>query len=222
MLDQPLAVGLNCALGAKLMRPYIEEISAIADTYVCAYPNAGLPNPLAETGYDESPEQTAAYVRDFAESGFVNVVGGVPRDDTFAEKYRDLSSLNDPELRFQMMWSDPSTADYIPDERGFKIPVGEDASLKVDPARVYVRGTSMGGGGSLHLAFHYPHLFAAAAPTTRVTTPGYYTELAVYRPGQAPDARYRAVFSAPHEIEDCQIRVRLLGEPHDVERLRRR
>ena len=73
---KPITIGLNCALGAKLMRPYIEEISAIADTYVCAYPNAGLPNPLAETGYDESPEQTAAYVRDFAQSGFVNVVGG--------------------------------------------------------------------------------------------------------------------------------------------------
>jgi 5-methyltetrahydrofolate--homocysteine methyltransferase len=73
---KPITIGLNCALGAKLMRPYIEEISMIADTFVCAYPNAGLPNPLAETGYDESPEQTAAYVRDFAQSGFVNVVGG--------------------------------------------------------------------------------------------------------------------------------------------------
>ncbi len=73
---RPLAVGLNCALGAKLMRPYIEEISNLADTYVSAYPNAGLPNPLAPTGYDETPEQTAAYLLDFAKSGFVNIAGG--------------------------------------------------------------------------------------------------------------------------------------------------
>ena len=73
---RPLSVGLNCALGAKLMRPYIEEIAQVADTYVCAYPNAGLPNPLAPTGYDETPEQTAAYLRDFADNGFVNITGG--------------------------------------------------------------------------------------------------------------------------------------------------
>jgi 5-methyltetrahydrofolate--homocysteine methyltransferase len=73
---RPLTIGLNCALGAKLMRPYIEEISQVADTFVCAYPNAGLPNPLAPTGYDELPDDTAAYLLDFAKSGFVNVVGG--------------------------------------------------------------------------------------------------------------------------------------------------
>ncbi len=73
---KPLTIGLNCALGAKLMRPYIEELSNIADTFVCAYPNAGLPNPLAPTGYDELPDDTAAYLLDFAKSGFVNVVGG--------------------------------------------------------------------------------------------------------------------------------------------------
>ena len=73
---KPLTIGLNCALGAKLMRPYIEEISTIADAYVCAYPNAGLPNPLAPTGYDETPAETAAFLREFAQSGFVNVAGG--------------------------------------------------------------------------------------------------------------------------------------------------
>ena len=73
---QPLAIGLNCALGAQLMRPYIEELSQVADTYVSAYPNAGLPNPLAETGYDETPAYTASLIREFAQSGFVNVVGG--------------------------------------------------------------------------------------------------------------------------------------------------
>jgi len=73
---KPLTIGLNCALGAQLMRPFIEEISQVADTWVCAYPNAGLPNPLAPTGYDELPENTAEYVLDFAKSGFINIAGG--------------------------------------------------------------------------------------------------------------------------------------------------
>ncbi len=71
---QPLAVGLNCALGAPEMRPYIAEIARIADTFVSCYPNAGLPNAFAE--YDETPERQAGYVADFAEAGFVNLVGG--------------------------------------------------------------------------------------------------------------------------------------------------
>jgi 5-methyltetrahydrofolate--homocysteine methyltransferase len=73
---QPLAVGLNCALGAALMRPYIEEIARVADTFVSCYPNAGLPNPMSDTGYDETPETTARLIEDFARHGFVNIVGG--------------------------------------------------------------------------------------------------------------------------------------------------
>lgn len=73
---RPLTVGLNCALGAALMRPYVEEISRIADTHICIYPNAGLPNPMSETGFDELPEDTSAFLKEFAESGFINVVGG--------------------------------------------------------------------------------------------------------------------------------------------------
>ena len=73
---KPLSVGINCALGAKEMRPYIEALSNLSDTYVSAYPNAGLPNPLAPTGYDETPEQTAEALQDFAHSGFVNIIGG--------------------------------------------------------------------------------------------------------------------------------------------------
>ncbi len=73
---QPLAVGLNCALGAALMRPYIEEIARVADTFVSCYPNAGLPNPMSDTGYDETPAQTAGLLSEFAQSGFVNLVGG--------------------------------------------------------------------------------------------------------------------------------------------------
>ncbi|WP_245582223.1 methionine synthase [Nocardioides halotolerans] len=70
----PIAVGLNCALGAKEMRPYIAEMSRIADSFVSCYPNAGLPNAFGE--YDEAPEETAAIIREFAEAGYVNLVGG--------------------------------------------------------------------------------------------------------------------------------------------------
>ena len=73
---RPLAVGLNCALGAALMRPYIEEIARVANTFVSCYPNAGLPNPMSDTGYDETPATTARLLGDFARHGFVNVVGG--------------------------------------------------------------------------------------------------------------------------------------------------
>ncbi|MDN3517316.1 methionine synthase [Aquisalimonas lutea] len=70
----PFTVGLNCALGAEQMRPFVEEISRVADTFVAVYPNAGLPNEFGE--YDQSPEEMAKYVKDFAESGFVNIIGG--------------------------------------------------------------------------------------------------------------------------------------------------
>ncbi|MDY7576603.1 methionine synthase [Actimicrobium sp. CCI2.3] len=73
---RPMTIGLNCALGAALMRPYAEELSKIADTFVCIYPNAGLPNPMSDTGFDETPDVTSALLKDFAESGFVNIAGG--------------------------------------------------------------------------------------------------------------------------------------------------
>ena len=73
---KPLTVGLNCALGATLMRPYAEELSQIADTFVCIYPNAGLPNPMSDTGFDETPDVTSRLVKEFAESGFINIAGG--------------------------------------------------------------------------------------------------------------------------------------------------
>jgi 5-methyltetrahydrofolate--homocysteine methyltransferase len=71
---KPLSIGLNCALGAKEMRPHIEELSQIASTYVSAYPNAGLPNAMGE--YDEQPEETAHFIEEWAKEGFVNIVGG--------------------------------------------------------------------------------------------------------------------------------------------------
>ena len=74
MHAKPLSIGLNCALGAKEMRPHIEELSQIASCYVSAYPNAGLPNAMGE--YDEHPEDTAHYLEEWAKEGFVNIVGG--------------------------------------------------------------------------------------------------------------------------------------------------
>ena len=74
---RPLAIGLNCALGATLMRPYIQELAKVAgDTYISCYPNAGLPNPMSDTGFDETPDVTSRLLREFAEEGLVNIVGG--------------------------------------------------------------------------------------------------------------------------------------------------
>nr|MBF0681899.1 methionine synthase [Pseudomonas sp.] len=71
---KPISVGLNCALGAKELRPYLEELASKADTHVSAHPNAGLPNAFGE--YDESPAEMAVVVEEFAASGFLNIVGG--------------------------------------------------------------------------------------------------------------------------------------------------
>ena len=74
---RPLAVGLNCALGAALMRPYIEELAKVAgDTFISCYPNAGLPNPMSDTGFDETPDITGGLVEEFAKAGFLNIAGG--------------------------------------------------------------------------------------------------------------------------------------------------
>lgn len=74
---QPLSIGLNCALGAALMKPYIQELAKVApDTFISCYPNAGLPNPMSDTGFDETPDVTSRLVREFAAEGLVNIVGG--------------------------------------------------------------------------------------------------------------------------------------------------
>jgi 5-methyltetrahydrofolate--homocysteine methyltransferase len=74
MHARPLSIGLNCALGAKEMRPHIEELSQMASCYTSAYPNAGLPNAMGE--YDEHPQDTAGFIEEWAQAGFVNIVGG--------------------------------------------------------------------------------------------------------------------------------------------------
>ena len=74
MHANPISIGLNCALGARQMRPHIEELAGIAPTHISCYPNAGLPNAMGE--YDETPEETAAIVGEFAANGWLNIVGG--------------------------------------------------------------------------------------------------------------------------------------------------
>ncbi|RDI45137.1 methionine synthase [Aquicella lusitana] len=71
---KPFSIGLNCALGPAALRPYVQELSKIADTYVSVHPNAGLPNAFGE--YDETPEQMAEVIHEFAKEGFINIVGG--------------------------------------------------------------------------------------------------------------------------------------------------
>lgn len=74
----PLAIGLNCALGATLMRPYIQELSKVVgdEAFISCYPNAGLPNPMSDTGFDETPDVTSRLLHEFASEGLVNIVGG--------------------------------------------------------------------------------------------------------------------------------------------------
>src|SRR5690606_15925883 len=98
---EPLIVGLNCALGARELAPYIAELSAKADTFVSIYPNAGLPNEFG--GYDDGPDEMAPWLRDFAERGLVNVVGGCcgttpAHIRRFAEVVRGLPPRAVPEL----------------------------------------------------------------------------------------------------------------------------
>jgi 5-methyltetrahydrofolate--homocysteine methyltransferase len=76
MHADPLIVGLNCALGPKEMRPHIEELARLAPCFTAAYPNAGLPDPLAPTGFPETPESMAPQLREWAANGWLNMVGG--------------------------------------------------------------------------------------------------------------------------------------------------
>ena len=74
--SHPFSVGINCALGAHEMRPYLQELAAVANCYISCYPNAGLPNPLSDTGYDEKPADTAGALGEIADDKLLNIVGG--------------------------------------------------------------------------------------------------------------------------------------------------
>jgi 5-methyltetrahydrofolate--homocysteine methyltransferase len=101
MHANPVSIGLNCALGASEMRPHVEELAQIAPCYVSAYPNAGLPNAMGE--YDETPEQTAAIVAEWAREGWVNMLGGCcgttpPHIAAIAKAVKDYAPRPLPEL----------------------------------------------------------------------------------------------------------------------------
>jgi len=105
---RPFSIGLNCALGADLMRPYIQELARVADIPVSAYPNAGLPNEFG--GYDETPDMTAAHLRRWAQDGLVNIVGGCcgttpDHIRAIAEAVRGITPRTPPEVAPQMRLS---------------------------------------------------------------------------------------------------------------------
>ena len=73
---KPLSIGLNCSLGPDLMYPFLSDLSSLSGAAISCYPNAGLPNPLSQTGFDLGPADMARYMRQFADAGLVNIAGG--------------------------------------------------------------------------------------------------------------------------------------------------
>ena len=107
---QPLSVGINCALGAHAMRPYLQELSSSADCFISCYPNAGLPNPLSDTGYDETPRDTSEALGGLTAEGLLNIVGGccgtTPQHiQAIAERVHDEKPRNIPPAQTQLALS---------------------------------------------------------------------------------------------------------------------
>ena len=129
---RPLTIGLNCALGAAVMRPYAEELSKIADTFVCIYPNAGLPNPMADTGFDETPDVTSSLLKEFAESGFVNIAGGCcgttpDHIKAIADTLRSIAPRKLPESDHRMKLS--GLEPFFVDDQSLFVNVGERTNV---------------------------------------------------------------------------------------------
>jgi 5-methyltetrahydrofolate--homocysteine methyltransferase len=129
---KPLTIGLNCALGATLMRPYVEELSNIADTFVCIYPNAGLPNPMSDTGFDETPDVTSSLLKEFAESGFLNMAGGCcgTTPDHIHAIYNEIKYLSPrrvPELPHTMKLA--GLEPFVIDDESLFVNVGERTNV---------------------------------------------------------------------------------------------
>ncbi|EDY83365.1 methionine synthase [Verrucomicrobiia bacterium DG1235] len=134
---RPLSVGINCALGAQDMRPYIESLSKIADCYISCYPNAGLPNPLSETGYDELPADTARFLEDFAQNSFVNLIGGccgtTPEHiKAIADKAREYPSRPIPVIEPALRLSGLEPFEVIGEKAPF-VMVGERTNVTGSP-----------------------------------------------------------------------------------------
>ncbi len=129
---RPITIGLNCALGAALMRPYIAELAKICDTYVCVYPNAGLPNPMSDTGFDETPADTSALLEEFARAGLVNMAGGccgtTPEHiQAIAEKVRSLPIRVVPDIAVKTRLSGLEALNI--DDESLFVNVGERANV---------------------------------------------------------------------------------------------
>ncbi|WP_444924855.1 methionine synthase [Microbulbifer sp. DLAB2-AF] len=127
---KPISVGLNCALGATELRPYVEALSGACATYVSAHPNAGLPNEFGE--YDETPEQTAAIVAEFARSGFINILGGccgtTPEHiRAIAEAVSDIPPRQLPEIKPALRLS--GLEPFVADESALFVNVGERCNV---------------------------------------------------------------------------------------------
>ena len=129
---RPVTIGLNCALGAALMRPYVVELSKICNTYVCVYPNAGLPNPMSETGFDETPADTSSLMEEFVRSGLVNVAGGccgtTPEHiDAIAQCVKNLPTRVVPEIAQKTRLSGLEALNF--DDESLFINVGERTNV---------------------------------------------------------------------------------------------
>ena len=136
---KPLAVGMNCAFGANELKPYIRELSNLADCYVSCYPNAGLPNPLSETGYDETPDHTSEAILDMVESGYVNLVGGccgtTPEHiGAIIEKTKGKPPRTrvSPQKKMRLSGLEPTNLDTIENSQTFTM-VGERTNVMGSP-----------------------------------------------------------------------------------------
>ncbi len=126
----PAAIGLNCALGPKELRQYVETLSAIADTYVCVYPNAGLPNAFG--GYDETPEEMITEMREWVGSGFLNIIGGCcgttpAHIRVFAEAVKGLQPRKVPEIPKACRLS--GLEPFVIDDQSLFVNVGERTNV---------------------------------------------------------------------------------------------
>ena len=135
----PISVGINCALGAEEMRPYIAALSKVADCYISCYPNAGLPNPLSETGYDETPEVTSGLLEDYCKNNYLNIVGGCcgttpDHISAIAEKVSNYSPrpLNKPDIRPHYSGLEPLTITATEGTKPFLM-VGERTNVTGSP-----------------------------------------------------------------------------------------
>ena len=133
---RPITIGFNCALGPKEMRSYVEELHRIADTRICVYPNAGLPDPLSPTGFPETPETLAPQIRPWAEAGWLNVVGGCcgttpPHIKAIADAVRGLKPRVTPTVPPYLRLSGMEAFTQTP-ETNF-INIGERANVTGSP-----------------------------------------------------------------------------------------